>query len=146
MKKTARLRLLTISGIGCAALLSLAACSSSSPAASSAPAPAASSAPAPAASSAPAPAASSAASSAGPSALAAKVTQLEAPPTKIPSASLGAFTPKPHATIAIITCEQSNSSCAGFVQQSKAAAAVLGYTTTVCDAGTSAQAPAQCFT
>jgi len=131
MKKIARLRLLTFSGIACAAVLSLAACGSSSPAASGA------------ASSSPS---SSTSQSASLTALKAKIAQLETPPTQILSASLGKFTPKPHATIAIITCEQSNSSCAGFVAQSKDAAAVLGYTTTVCDAGTSAQAPAQCFT
>jgi ABC-type sugar transport system substrate-binding protein len=133
MGKTSRLGLLAFSGIACAAVLSLAACGSSSPSASST-----------------ASSTSSAAGSASPdaslTALQAQVAQLETPPTKILSASLGAFTPKPHATIAIISCEESNSSCAGFVKQSKAAAAVLGYQTTVCDAGTSPQAPGQCFT
>lgn len=67
-------------------------------------------------------------------------------PTEILSSSLGAFTPKPKATIYHVACNLALEGCAKNAKAIKAGTEALGYTFEQCDGGTTADKIAACFT
>lgn len=70
----------------------------------------------------------------------------ETVPTKIKSADLGAFKPKPGGYIYYVTCDMAIVGCSLIENQVKLATAAIGYKFSLCDGGTTGQQAAACFT
>jgi ribose transport system substrate-binding protein len=67
-------------------------------------------------------------------------------PSTIADQSLGAFKPKAHGKLYVVDCDLSLEGCSQISNAFGQAAKAIGYSITQCNGGSSATAPAQCFT